>query len=73
MGLGEGSEGGEETGERWRVGDLVQMYDSHFKYHMKRISMYIRKISFISVGLGNFRYGQVNICNQGMPNTHKCT
>lgn len=32
---------GGETGEKWSGGDLVQVLNTHFKYHMERISMYI--------------------------------
>lgn len=53
-----------ETGEKWRGGDLVQVFNSHFKYHMERISMYIGWKSFISMSGGEFLQicaGEMNV------------
>lgn len=53
-----------ETGEKWRGGDLVQVFNSHFKNHMERISMYIGWKSFISMSGGEFLQictGEMNV------------
>lgn len=40
MGLREEGEGWRDGGGMERGGDLVQVFNTHFKYHMERISMY---------------------------------
>lgn len=46
---------GGEKGEKWRGGDLVEVFNSHLKYHIERISMYRMYLeSLISRSVGDF-------------------
>lgn len=70
--VGLGEEEGGEMGEKWRGGNLAQVFDSHFKYHIERISMYISYKSFISMSVREFLwicFGKMNICRRYMLDT----
>lgn len=50
--------------EQWRVGDLVPVFNSRFKHHVERISMYNGWESSASMSAAEFlqtRSGEMNI------------